>query len=53
MLRLKLTAQELARCQCKLRETQEKLAVEREAVAAGEEKLQKLERRLIFVTKAS
>ena len=36
-----------------MQEAQENVKLEKEAVSAAEEKIQKLERRLIFVTKAS
>lgn len=43
--------QELSQCHQTLVETQKMHAIEKEALAASEEKIQKLERRLIFVTK--
>ena len=45
--------QELSQCHQKLTETQKMHANEKEALAAAQEKIQKLERRLIFVTKVS
>ena len=51
--RLKVSQQELSQCRVLVEETQKKLALEKASVAAGNERINKLERRLIFVTKAS
>lgn len=45
--------EELIQSCSQLQLAQEKFKIEKEAVAAAEEKMQKLERRLIFVTKVS
>lgn len=50
--RFKVCEGELIDSSYQLQEAQKQLKVEKEALAAAEEKIQKLERRLIFVTKA-
>lgn len=49
--RLKVCQQECDQYHDQLQKAQKKLLMEKKAVAAGEERIQKLERRLIFVTK--
>jgi hypothetical protein len=51
--RLKVCEEELVECYHQLQETQEKYKLEKAAVAAAAEKIQKLEQRLIFVAKVS
>lgn len=51
--RYKLCTKELSESQRQLQESLGKLGKGKEAAIAADEKIQKLERRLIFVTKAS